>query len=91
MAVFPLGNLISDIVTDVKAWFINGTSAHGDPATGNPLQSGGVYRVEMIGLNYDDGSQKIYKLGNVIFNNLNMNIPDGDLVTDKITGTGVWL
>jgi len=55
------------------------------------ISSDKTYRVEMIGLNYDDGSQKIYKLGNVIFNNLNMNIPDGDLVTDKITGTGVWL
>ena len=55
------------------------------------INSDKTYRVEMIGLNDDDGSQKIYKLGNVMFDNLDVNIPDGDLVTDKITGTGMWL
>ena len=55
------------------------------------VNSNSTYRIELIGINEDDSSQKIYKLGNVTLNNLNVNIPESDLVTDKITGTGVLL
>ena len=67
MAVFPLGNLISDIVTNVKAWIINGTAAHDDPATGNPLQIGGVYRVADPALSDGDaGSIRVNSKGEVL-------------------------
>ena len=67
MAVFPLGNLISDIVTNVKAWYISGTSPHGDPATGNPLQVGGVYRVANPALSDGDaGSIRVNSKGEVL-------------------------
>ena len=50
-----------------------------------------TYRIEVVGINEDDGTQKIYRIGNVTFNNLSINIPEADLVTDKISGVGVWL
>jgi hypothetical protein len=50
-----------------------------------------TYRIEVIGINEDDGTQKIYRIGNVVFNSFGVSILEADSVTDKISGTGVWL
>jgi len=50
-----------------------------------------TYRVELIGINEDDNSQVRYYIGNVTFNNLSVNVPENDIISDKISGTGVWL